>query len=97
MQEYENAMGQAQRYRDELLPRAQRAVELYEQKYAAMAAAYPQRVAARKMLLQLQVDYSRALGVAWQNALLLQHGLLQDGLAAPMAIPTQGGVAAVGE
>lgn len=89
MQDYANASSQAQRYRDELLPRAKRAVELYDAKYSAMAAAYPQRTAARKMLLQLQLEYTRALGMAWQNAVLLQSGLLQDGLAAPEPIQAQ--------
>lgn len=91
MQDYADAVGQAQRYRDELLPRAQRAVDLYDGKYAAMAAAYPQRAAARKLLLQLQLDYARSLGAAWQNAILLQHGLLQDGLAAPEVLQIQAG------
>ena len=89
MQDYANSIGQAQRYRDELLPRAQRAVQLYDSKYAAMAAAYPQRIAARRMLLQLRLEYTRQLAAAWQNAILLQHGLLQDGLAAPVTVPAQ--------
>ena len=94
MQDYGDAISQVQRYRDELLPRAQRAVELYNQRYAAMAAAYPQRAAAQKMLLQLQVEYTRALGTAWKNAVLLHFGLLQDGLAAPEVIQAHAGAPA---
>ncbi|WP_419804011.1 TolC family protein [Terriglobus sp.] len=94
MQDYSNAMNQARIYHDELLPRAQRTVELYQQKYAAMAAAYPQTVAAQKTLLQLQVEYTRALGAAWQSAVLLQHGLLEDGLAAPELIEANVGTQA---
>lgn len=89
VQDYDNAMDQAQRYRSDLLPRAQRAAELYDTKYAAMAAAFPQRVAAHRMLLQLKLEYTRQLSSAWQNAILLQHGLLQDGLAAPAEMTGQ--------
>ncbi len=85
-QDYATASLTAQRYRDELLPRAQRAYDLYRQKYAMMAAAYPQVLVSQRTLFQLQVDYVRALNTAWQNAILLQHGLLADGLAAPLRI-----------
>ncbi len=82
-QDYATARLTVQRYRDELLPRAQRAYDLYRQKYSMMAAAYPQVLVSQRTLFQLQVDYVRALNAAWQNAILLQHGLLEDGLAAP--------------
>ncbi len=94
LQDYATAVGQAQRYRDDLLPRAKRAVELYEQRYAGMAAAYPQLVAAKKMLLQLQMQYAHALGTAWHNAVLLRHGLLQDGLVAPDVVEAPTGAPA---
>ncbi len=82
-QDYAMARLTAQRYRDELLPRAQRAYELYRVKYAAMAAAYPQVLVSQRTLFQLQVEYVRALNSAWQSAALLQHGLLSGGLSAP--------------
>lgn len=86
MQDYSNATQQAQRYRDELLPRAARAYELYQQKYMTMAAAYPQVLVSQRTLFQLQIEYVHALGAAWQSAILLQNGLLQDGLQAPATI-----------
>ena len=83
LQDYETARFTVQRYRDELLPRAQRAYALYQGKYSIMAAAYPQVLVSQRTLFQLQVDYVHALNAAWQNAILLQHGLLANGLAAP--------------
>ncbi len=87
-QDYLAAKLTVQRYRDELLPRAQRAYALYHQKYTIMAAAYPQVLVSQRTLFQLQVDYVRALSTAWQTAILLQHGLLADGLAAPSPLNT---------
>lgn len=87
-QDYATARLTTQRYHDELLPRAQRAYDLYREKYAMMAAAYPQVLVSQRTLFQLQVDYVRALNAAWQNAILLQHGLLSDGLAAPLRVDT---------
>ena len=82
-EDYAAARLTVQRYHDELLPRASRAYELYRQKYEVMAAAYPQLLVSQRTLFQLQVEYVRALNNAWQNAILLQHGLLQGGLNAP--------------
>ena len=86
MQDYNNARMQAERYRDELLPRAQRAYELYQQKYNTMGAAYPQVLVSQRTLFQLRIEYIHALGNAWQSAILLQHGLLSGGLQAPERI-----------
>ena len=86
VQDYNNARMQAERYRDELLPRAQRAYELYQQKYNTMAAAYPQVLVSQRTLFQLRIEYIHALGNAWQSAILLQHGLLSGGLQAPERI-----------
>ncbi len=80
LQDYSTAQLAVQRYRDELLPRAERAYELYREKYATMAAAYPQVLVSQRTLFQLQVEYVRALNQAWQSAILLQHGLLHGGL-----------------
>ncbi len=82
MQDYATARLTADRYRTELLPRAQRAFELYRHKYNVMGAAYPQVLVSQRTLLQLQVDYVHALNAAWQNAILLQHGLLSGGMTA---------------
>jgi len=68
-----------------MLPRAQKAYELYQDNYRNMAAAYPQVLIAQRTLFQLQVDYIHALEAAWLDALQIQGYGLSDGLAAPSA------------
>lgn len=51
----------AERYRTELIPRAQRAYQLYLGKYQAMAMAYPQVLVSQRTLFQLQIGYLQAL------------------------------------
>ena len=70
-----------ERYKDEVLPRAARAYQLYLQKYRAMAAAYPQVLISQRTLLQLRISYVQALRDLWTNALALQHFTLSGGLA----------------
>lgn len=83
-QEYLAAQFEANRYRDELLPRARRAYELYLMKYQQMAAAYPQVLVSQRTLFQLQVAYLNALEVEWRNALALDNFTLTGGLAPSM-------------
>ena len=66
-QGYLAARFQAERYRTQILPRAQRAYELYDMKYQSMAAAYPQVLTSRRMLFNLQIAYLRALEVEWMR------------------------------
>jgi cobalt-zinc-cadmium efflux system outer membrane protein len=82
-QQYQIAATEVQRYRTELLPRAQHAYELYRNRYETMAAAYPQVLVSQRTLFQLQVDYVRALGELWKNAALLRHFTLDGALNAP--------------
>jgi cobalt-zinc-cadmium efflux system outer membrane protein len=82
---YTIAQMTANRYRDSMLPRAQKAYELYQANYRNMAAAYPQVLIAQRTLFQLQVDYIHALEAAWMDALQIQGYGLSDGLAAPSA------------
>jgi cobalt-zinc-cadmium efflux system outer membrane protein len=83
--DYTIAQMTANRYRDSMLPRAQKAYELYQANYRNMAAAYPQVLIAQRTLFQLQVDYIHALEAAWMDALQIQGYGLSDGLAAPSA------------
>ena len=71
----------ADRYRTSMLPRAQKAYDLYRANYQSMAAAYPQVLIAQRTLFQLQVDYIQSLATAWQSALQIQTYGLSDGLA----------------
>lgn len=88
-QEYMTSRFEADRYRDELLPRARRAYELYLMKYQQMAEAYPQVLVSQRTLFQLQVDYLHALSQVWNNALALQNYTLSHGLDQPMNTGSQ--------
>jgi cobalt-zinc-cadmium efflux system outer membrane protein len=83
VQSYESAQFEAQRYKTELLPRAQRAYELYLTKYQNMAQAYPQVLVSQRTLFQLQVSYLTALGETWSNAVALENFTLSGGLSEP--------------
>jgi cobalt-zinc-cadmium efflux system outer membrane protein len=66
-----------------MIPRAQKAYELYLKSYGRMAAAYPQVLISQRTLFQLQGDYIAALESLWGNAIALRGFLLTDGLEAP--------------
>ena len=85
LQSYLAAQAQAGRYKDEMLPRAERAYRLYLAKYRQMAAAYPQVLISQRTYFQLQVGYIQALQDVWMNAIALQHYALSSGLSAPVA------------
>jgi cobalt-zinc-cadmium efflux system outer membrane protein len=84
VQNYLSARFEAERYRTALIPRAQRAYELYLQKYQKMASAYPQVLVSQRTLFQLQISYIDALNSVWQNAIALQNFTLKGGLEMPM-------------
>jgi cobalt-zinc-cadmium efflux system outer membrane protein len=73
---------QSARYRNDLLPRAQRAYDLYRSRYRQMAAAYPQVLVSQRTLFQLQLAYIQSLGELWQSSAQLRHFMLSGGLAA---------------
>ncbi len=81
--DYADAHETVHQYRDQMLPDAQKAYELYLDKYRQMAAAYPQVLIAQRTLLQLRVEYTQALVSEWESAIAIQGHLLTDGLAAP--------------
>jgi cobalt-zinc-cadmium efflux system outer membrane protein len=74
---------QAARYRDEMLPRATRAYQLYLAKYRQMGAAYPQVIVSQRTLFQLQAAYIRVLEDLWRNTIALQNFTLSGALEAP--------------
>jgi cobalt-zinc-cadmium efflux system outer membrane protein len=83
LQEYATDKLQAERYRTQMIPRAQRAYELYLQKYRNMAAAYPEVIISQRTFFRLQESYAQILGELWTTAVQLQNYLLADGLSAP--------------
>jgi len=83
VQNYAFSQAAVDRYRNQMIPRAQKAYEMYTKKYQAMAAAYPQVLIAQRTVMQLQVAYTTALETFATSSLSLQSYLLTDGLEAP--------------
>ena len=83
VQGYTYSQNAAARYKSQMIPRAQKAYEMYAKKYKEMAAAYPQVLIAQRTLMQLQVAYVNALESVATNSVALQSYLLTDGLEAP--------------
>jgi cobalt-zinc-cadmium efflux system outer membrane protein len=83
VQNYAFSQTAVDRYKNQMIPRAQKAYELYSKKYQEMAAAYPQVLIAQRTLMQLEVSYINALENFATSSLSLQSYLLTDGLEAP--------------
>jgi outer membrane protein, heavy metal efflux system len=83
VQNYTFSQTAVDRYKNQMIPRAQKAYEMYANKYQEMAAAYPQVLIAQRTLMQLQVSYITALETFATSAVSLQSYLLTDGLEAP--------------
>lgn len=80
---FENSARLVERYQQTILPRAQKAYNLYLASFNQMAAAYPQVLIAKRSLYQARADYLDALVSLWQNGIRLQGYLLTGGLDAP--------------
>ena len=80
---YQNSLRVANEYERQIIPRAQRAYELYLTSFKQMAAAYPQVLITQRTLFQTRADYILSLTDAWQNAIQIQGFLLTGGLDAP--------------
>lgn len=93
--DYDGARVTIQQYKEEMLPRAERAYRLYQTNYQNMAAAYPQVLISQRTLFQLEAEYVQALDSAWQSALAIQGFGLIDALSAPMT-PSFGAEQSVG-
>ena len=83
VQSYETSRDAAARYKNQMLPRASQAYQMYLARYQQMGAAYPQVLIAQRTLMQLQVAYIAALENLSTSALVLQSYLLTDGLELP--------------
>jgi len=80
---YQNSLRVASEYERQIIPRAQRAYELYLASFKQMAAAYPQVLITQRTLFQARADYIVSLTEAWQSAIQIQGFLLTGGLDAP--------------
>src|SRR2546422_2803073 len=83
VQNYTFSQTAVDRHKNQTIPRAQKAYEMYTKKYQEMAAAYPQVLIAQRTLMQLEVSYITALENFAASSLSLQSYLLTDGLEAP--------------
>jgi cobalt-zinc-cadmium efflux system outer membrane protein len=83
VQSYKYSQTAVARYRDQMIPRARKAYDMYNKKYQQMAAAYPQVLIAQRTLMQLEVSYISALESFATNSVSLEAYLLTDGLEAP--------------
>ena len=83
VQSYAFSQAAVDRYKNQMIPRAQKAYEMYAKKYQEMASAYPQVLIAQRTLMQLEVSYVTALETFATSAVSLQSYLLTDGLEAP--------------
>jgi cobalt-zinc-cadmium efflux system outer membrane protein len=83
VQNYTFSQSAVDRYKNQMIPRARKAYEMYTKKYQDMAAAYPQVLIAQRTLMQLEVSYVNALESFATSSLSLQSYLLTDGLEAP--------------
>jgi len=83
VQNYTFSATAVDRYKNQMIPRALKAYEMYAQKYKEMASAYPQVLIAQRTLMQLEVSYISALETFATSSVSLQSYLLTDGLEAP--------------
>lgn len=83
VQTYTFSQTAVDRYKNQMIPRAQKAYAMYLNKYHEMAAAYPQVLIAQRTLMQLEVSYVGALENFATSSLELQSFMLTDGLEAP--------------
>jgi cobalt-zinc-cadmium efflux system outer membrane protein len=83
VQNYLTSRAMVEKYQSRMIPRAQKAYDLYVKSYGGMAVAYPQVLISQRTLFQLQTDYIVALETLWGNSIALKGFLLTDGLEAP--------------
>jgi outer membrane protein, heavy metal efflux system len=83
LDQYTTAKVVATEYRDEILPRAQKANTLMTAKYGLMQATYPSMLETHRKNFELETEYVQTLATVWTTSLALQGFLLTDGLEAP--------------
>lgn len=95
---YLNSLAMVERYRKQILPRAQKAYDLYLTSFRQMAAAYPQVLIAQRTLFQARAEYISALVDLWQRATLIRGFLLAGGLdALPPELEVERGAMPAGQ
>jgi cobalt-zinc-cadmium efflux system outer membrane protein len=84
LERYATSRATVESYRQNILPKAQRAYELYRRKYEEMQAAYPQVLISQRTLFQLQVNYVQAVENLWMSSVAIHGFVLTDGLSTGM-------------
>jgi outer membrane protein, heavy metal efflux system len=74
--DYADATQTAERYRAEMIPRAEKAWQTYLGNFRAMAAAYPMALNAQRNLFMLREQHVEALAAAWRSVVELEGLLL---------------------
>ena len=80
---YEMAREQVENFRDQVMPKARKAAELYEEQLKARRAAFPQVLVARRTVYQLDEEYNKSLTQLRRAEVEVRGLLLVDGLTAP--------------
>jgi len=83
LRDYNNAVDAVRRYREIIVPRAERAYNLYLGSFRQMAASYPQVLISQRTMFQVREHYLNALVDLRQNAIQIEGFLLTGGLNAP--------------
>lgn len=89
--DYNNARIAAERYKQVILPRAQRAYNLYLTSFRQMAASYPQVLISQRTMFQVRENYLGALVDLRQNAIRIEGFLLTGALDAPRSRSSEAG------
>ena len=75
--EYQDATAAATKYRDQMLPAASEAYEMYSSNFGNMTATYAQVLMTQRNLIQMREEYVSALVNAWRSAVEIE-GLLVE-------------------
>ena len=78
-QRYETAWATVVRYREDMLPAARQAFELYQRNFRSMQAEYPRVLMSQRTYFELQDEYSDALQDGWRAVAELESLLLAGG------------------
>ena len=74
--DYTDALQAAERYRTEMIPRADKAYQTYLENFHAMAVAYPKALNAQRTLFMLREQQVESLAAAWRSVVELEGLLL---------------------
>ena len=81
--DYNNAFDAVKRYREVILPRAQKAYNLYLNSFRQMAASYPQVLISQRTMFQVREQYLDSLVSLRQKTIEIEGFLLTGALDAP--------------